>query len=238
MNKDNIPHHIGIIMDGNGRWAISHGKKRSYGHQQGGKALKRICKHISKLNISYLSVFAFSTENFKRDKEEVDTLMRLFIEYFKKEFKFLMDDDIKVLFSGRRKPLPSNVLEAMDEIVARTKNNKGLVFNICLNYGGQTEIVDMVKEVSELIASNKIKVSDIDKDFVNAHLYHDLPPLDLVIRTSGEQRISNFMLWQSAYAEYYFPSKYFPDFTEKDFDEAIIAYQNRNRRFGGTKNEK
>lgn len=231
----NLPKHIGIIMDGNGRWATSRGLKRTMGHREGGKTLKKLCKHISSLGIPYLSVFAFSTENFKREQEEVNTLMSLFIEYFQKEFSFLMKDNVRVLFSGRREPLPNNVLDAMDEIVLRTKDNTGPVFNICLNYGGQTEIVDMAKKISEDVLSGKLDTSDITIDTISHYLYQDLPPLDFVIRTSGEMRISNFMLYQAAYAEFYFPNVYFPDFNEAEFDKALAAYQSRDRRFGGVK---
>lgn len=225
--------HVGIIMDGNGRWATSRGLKRSMGHKEGGKTLKKLCKHILKLNIPYFSVFAFSTENFKREEEEVNTLMGLFIEYFQKEFAFLMKDHVRVLFSGRREPLPEKVLSAMDEITDKTKENTGPVFHICINYGGQSEIVDMTKKIGKDLLSGKLNIDDITSDVVSHYLYQDLPPLDFVIRTSGEMRMSNFMLYQAAYAEFYFPDVYFPDFNAEEFDKALLVYQSRNRRFGG-----
>lgn len=230
-----LPNHIGIIMDGNGRWATSRGLPRSMGHKAGAENLKKLCKHMNKLGIKYISLFAFSTENFKRSAEEVNYLMKLFVEMFHKEFKFLMDDNVKVVFSGKRDPLPENVLNAMDEIVNDSKSNTGTILNICLNYGGQDEIVDMVKKISNLVKNNKINVNDINTELVSKYLYNDLPPLDLVIRTSGEYRISNFMLYQSSYAEYYFPKILFPDFNPKEFDIAIEEYNKRNRRFGGVK---
>lgn len=224
-----IPNHIGIIMDGNGRWAEKRGLKRSFGHKEGAKTLKKLLNHIYKKGVKFLSLYAFSTDNFKRDKEEVDYLMNLFIEMFKKQFKDLEKNKIKVIFSGRRNPLPENVLEAMDEMSEKTKNNTNGTLNICLNYGGQEEIVDMVKKIVDL----NIPSEKITKELVNENLYQNLPPVDFVIRTSGEKRISNFLLWQSSYAEYHFPEVYFPDFKEKEFDEAILEFNKRKRRFGG-----
>ena len=224
-----IPNHIGIIMDGNGRWATKRGLKRSAGHKEGAKTLKKLLNHIYKRGVKYLSLYAFSTDNFKRSKEEVDYLMNLFIEMFKKQFKDLEKNNIKVLFSGRRSPLPKGVLDAMDEMSEKTKNNTSGTLNICLNYGGQEEIVDMVKKIID----QKIDSKDITKEIVNKNLYQNLPPVDFVIRTSGEKRISNFLLWQSSYAEYHFPEVLFPDFKEKEFDEAIVEFNKRKRRFGG-----
>ena len=225
----NIPNHVAIIMDGNGRWAEERGLKRSLGHKEGAKTLKKLLNHIYEKKVKYLSLYAFSTDNFKRSKEEVDYLMNLFIEMFKKQFKDLKEKNIKVLFSGRRKPLPDDVLSAMDEMSDETKNCTNGVLNICINYGGQEEIVDMVKKIID----KGVPSDEITKELVNANMYQDLPPVDFVIRTSGEQRISNFLLWQSSYAEYYFPKVYFPDFKEKEFDEAIIEFNKRKRRFGG-----
>lgn len=233
--NENIPVHVGIIMDGNGRWAMERGLERSIGHKNGAKNLKKLCIHVFERGVKYLSVYAFSTENFKREKKEVDFLMQLFIEMFYKEFSFLKDNNVKVLFSGKREPLPEKVLNVMDKIVDETKNMTGPVFNVCLNYGGQDEIVDMVKKISGLVKNDKLQIDEITKEIVNENLYHNLPPLDFVIRTSGEQRISNFMLYQSSYAEYYFPKVYFPDFNNDEFDLAIEEFQKRNRRFGGIK---
>lgn len=228
-----IPNHVGIIMDGNGRWAQKRGLARSLGHKAGADNLLSLCKHISKVGVKYLSLYAFSTENFKREAGEVNYLMNLFIELFNSKLKELSDNNVKVIFSGRREPLPEKVLKAMDEVVTYSENNTGLILNICINYGGRAEIVDMTKKLCELYKDNKITLEDIDYDLVNKNLYHELPDVDLVIRTSGELRISNFMLYQSSYAEYYFPETLFPDFNEKEFDKAILEFNKRNRRFGG-----
>ncbi len=228
-----IPNHVGIIMDGNGRWAQKRGLARSLGHKAGADNLLSLCKHISKVGVKYLSLYAFSTENFKREAGEVNYLMNLFIELFNSKLKELSDNNVKVIFSGRREPLPEKVLKAMDEVVTYSENNTGLILNICINYGGRAEIVDMTKKLCELYKDNEITLEDIDYDLVNKNLYHELPDVDLVIRTSGELRISNFMLYQSSYAEYYFPETLFPDFNEKEFDKAILKFNKRNRRFGG-----
>lgn len=228
-----IPNHVGIIMDGNGRWAQKRGLARSLGHKAGADNLLSLCKHISKVGVKYLSLYAFSTENFKREVGEVNYLMNLFIELFNSKLKELSDNNVKVIFSGRREPLPEKVLKAMDEVVTYSENNTGLILNICINYGGRAEIVDMTKKLCELYKDNEITLEDIDYDLVNKNLYHELPDVDLVIRTSGELRISNFMLYQSSYAEYYFSETLFPDFNEKEFDKAILEFNKRNRRFGG-----
>lgn len=228
-----IPNHVGIIMDGNGRWAQKRGLARSLGHKAGADNLLSLCKHISKVGVKYLSLYAFSTENFKREVGEVNYLMNLFIELFNSKLKELSDNNVKVIFSGRREPLPEKVLKAMDEVVTYSENNTGLILNICINYGGRAEIVDMTKKLCELYKDNEITLEDIDYDLVNKNLYHELPDVDLVIRTSGELRISNFMLYQSSYAEYYFPETLFPDFNEEEFDKAILEFNKRNRRFGG-----
>lgn len=233
--KKLFPKHVGIIMDGNGRWAQEKGMPRTMGHKKAVGTLKELCFHMSDLGIKYVSLFAFSTENFKREKSEVDFLMNLFISSFKEEFKFLTQKNVRVVFSGRREPLPEKVLEAMDEIVEDTKNNSELLLNICLNYGSHAEIVDTTKKICEMYKSGKISLDDIDEEFIQKNLYQDLPPLDYVIRTSGELRVSNFMLYQASYAEFYFPKVYFPDFDVKEFDKALDEFGKRNRRFGGIK---
>lgn len=232
-NKLIMPNHVGIIMDGNGRWAQRRGLSRSLGHKAGADNLLKLCKYISKTDVKYLSLYAFSTENFKREKNEVNYLMNLFIELFNSKLKELVELNIKIIFSGRREPLPDKVLKAMDDISRISSSNTGLVVNICINYGGRSEIVDMTRKLCELYKKNKITLDKIDEDFINKNLYNDLPDLDLVIRTSGELRISNFMLYQSSYAEYYFPEVLFPDFDDKEFDKAILEFNNRSRRFGG-----
>ena len=236
MKKDLvIPNHIGIIMDGNGRWAQKRGKIRSAGHRAGVDNFKKLMKYMSEVGVKYVSLYVFSTENFKREKVEVDFLMDLFVKMFRDEFNEIMDANCRVVFSGRREPLPKAVLEAMGEAQEKSKDNTGPELNICINYGGQYEIVDTTKKLCEMYKKGEISLDQIDKEFIQKNLYQDLPPLDYVIRTSGEQRISNFMLYQSSYAEYYFPETYFPDFDEKEFDKAIEVYNTRNRRFGGIK---
>ena len=236
MDKEmHIPNHVGIIMDGNGRWAQERGMVRTMGHKNAIKTLKALCLHMADKGIKYASLYAFSTENFKREKSEVDFLMDLFISSFKKEFKFLIEKNVRVVFSGRREPLPEKVLDAMDEIQEQTKNNKDLVLNICLNYGSHAEMVDTTKKICEMYKNGDISLDDINEDFIQKNLYQDLPPLDFVIRTSGELRLSNFMMYQASYAEFYFPQVYFPDFTPEEFDKAMIEFNKRNRRFGGVK---
>ena len=171
-------------------------------------------------------------------KEEVDFLMNLFISFFKKEFDFLVDNEIKVVFSGRDDPLPKKVIEARDSLVERTKDFTGMTVNICLNYSGQTEMVDTMKKVCKMYKDGDIELDDIDPSFIQKNLYQDLPPLDFVIRTSGELRLSNFMMYQASYAEFYFPKTLFPDFSPEEFDDAILAYNGRDRRFGGIDYEK
>ncbi len=228
-----VPRHLGIIMDGNGRWATERGLSRSQGHKAGARNLKKLLSYIFDKGIFCVSLYAFSTENNKRDKKEVDYLMNLFMTLFQKEFASFKELGIKVVFSGRRWDLPSNVWESASILEEETKMGKNRVLNICLNYGGQYEIVDMTKKIAALVLDGELKVCDITKEVVERNLYQDLPPLDFVIRTSGEKRISNFMIYQASYAEYYFPDTYFPDFDEKEFDLSILEYNKRKRRFGG-----
>lgn len=238
MQELNIPNHVGIIMDGNGRWAKERGLPRSMGHKSGADNLEKLSKYIFNQGVSTLSIFAFSTDNFKRSKDEVDYLMNLFVEMFNKKFDSLKREHIKIIFSGRREGLRDDVLKAIDKITLETEGNKEKILNICLNYDSQSEIVDCIKKISELVKNKGINIEEINKDLVDSNMYQFLEPIDLVIRTSGEYRVSNFMLWQSSYAEYYFPKTYFPDFDEAEFDKALVEYNKRNRRFGGIKNDK
>ena len=234
MNK-NVPNHVAIIMDGNGRWAQNKGLKRTKGHQKGADVLKKISEYVYDKKIKILSVFAFSTENWKRDKEEIDYLMDLFIKAFKDNFNMIKKKGVKVVFSGVKDKLSKKVIDTMDKMQIETKDNKNGIFNICLNYGGQDEIVEATKKISALVKDNKIDIKDIDKQLFSKNLFNDLPPIDLLIRTSGEYRISNFMLWQMAYAELYFTDTLWPDFNEEEFDKALDAFNKRERRFGGVK---
>lgn len=226
-----IPTHVAIIVDGNGRWAVDRGLPRIKGHDAGFENLKKISKYILSKGIKVLSLYCFSTENFKREKIEVDHLMDLFLIMFKKESSFFNKNNIKVVFSGADEPLPKKVIEARNKLVEMTKNNTGGTLNICLNYGGRREIVDATKK----IIHDNIKEEDITEDLFKKYLYNELPDVDLMIRTSGECRLSNFLLWELSYAELYFPKVKFPDFSESDFDDAIIVYNGRDRRFGGIK---
>lgn len=235
MSEVKIPTHVAIIMDGNGRWATERGLVRTNGHYAGYKNLKKLAVHILKKGVKVLSVFAFSTENFKRSNDEVSYLMNLFVEKLTKESSFFDKHNIKVIFSGRKEPLKTDVLAAMDMITKRTKDNDGGIFNVCLNYGGKAEIVDATKKIIEDVEKGKLGKDDITEEVFSNYLYQNLPPIDFVIRTSGEQRISNFMLYQAAYAEYYFPKTYFPDFDSKEFDKSLEEYTKRDRRFGGIK---
>ena len=227
-----VPSHVAIILDGNGRWAKERGLTRSMGHDAGFINLENISKYILSKGIKVLSVYAFSTENFKRSKDEVDYLMNIFANRFKGWSKVFNRENIKVVFSGRDKPLPNKVLKAMKELEEATKDNTKGILNICLNYGGRSELVDTCKKISRMVANKEISIDDIDEELISRNLYNDLPDVDLMIRTSGELRLSNFMLWQNSYAEFYFPKTYFPDFNEEEFDKAIIEYTKRDRRFG------
>ena len=234
----NIPKHVAIIMDGNGRWATKRNLSRSIGHLEGSKTLKKIVEYAFSNGIEILSVFAFSTENFKRSKEEVNFLMNLFVNKFKTEGKYFNEKNIKVIFSGRRKsPLPKKVITMIEKMEIETKNNTGGILNICINYGGHSEIIDATKKIIDDVKKEKVDINDLDEAMFSKYLYQDLAPIDLLIRTSGENRISNFMLWQLSYSEFYFPKTYFPDFDEKQFDLALLEYNRRDRRFGGIKNE-
>ena len=232
-----IPNHVAIIMDGNGRWATERGKKRSERHKEGAKALERLALHAEKLGVKVLSVYAFSTDNFKRSKEEVDYLMNLIIYYLNNKLQTVVDRGIKIVFSGRKIGLRDDVIAAIDTITDKTKNNDKCILNICLNYGAQEEIVDASPKVADDISTGKLKKEDLNRDNFYKYLYQDLPPIDLLIRTGREHRLSNFMLYQAFYAEIYFVDTYFPDFLENNLEEAISYYQNRDRRFGNVKTD-
>ena len=226
MEELKIPNHVGIIMDGNRRWAKERGKKSIDGHLAGANNIMELAKHVFNAGVKYLSIYAFSTENFNRSEEEVGYLMGLIIKFFNERAKELDENNIKIVFSGKRERLKDNVWQCICKVMEMTKNNTGGVLNVCLNYGGRAEIIDAVKKLKD---SNL----EINEENFAKCLYQDLPDLDFVIRTSGEMRISNFMLWQISYAEFYFPKVYFPDFDNREFDKALEEYSNRHRRFGG-----
>ncbi len=226
MNIENVPTHVGIIMDGNRRWAKEKGKKTIEGHLAGANRIINLASYIFSTGVKYLSLYAFSTENFNRSEEEVKYLMGLIVKFFTERVKELDEKNIKILFSGRKEPLSDKIYKVICDVQEMTKNNTGGVLNICLNYGGRSEIIDAVNKI---INSGET----IDEEAISKNMYQDLPDLDFVIRTSGEMRLSNFMLWQASYAEFYFPETYFPDFDEKEFDKALDEYSKRHRRFGG-----
>lgn len=236
--KLKIPNHVAIILDGNGRWAKERGLTRSQGHKMGFENLKNVSEYIFSKGIKVLSVYAFSTENFKRSKSEVDFLMSLFASKFGEYSTEMKKKNIKIVFSGKRMaPLPNSVIKIINEIEEDTKNNTGGIFNICVNYGGHSEIVEATKRICSSVKNNQLAIEDITEENFEHYLFQDLPPVDLMIRTSGEMRISNFMLWQISYAELYFPKCYFPDFDEEEFDKALLEYTKRDRRFGNINNE-
>ena len=236
--KKALPEHIAIILDGNGRWAKRRGLTRSMGHYHGALNLKNVILHAYHLGIKVVSLYAFSTENWRRPQEEIDYLMRLpktLEEPYKKAFEN-KDYEIRVIFSGRKDRLPSDLLASMQELESKTKHHTRLIVNVCVDYGAHHELLEATKQISEKVKNNELSVDSIDFTTIESHLYTaQLPPVDLLIRTSGEQRLSNFLLWQVAYAEFYFTPKHFPAFNEKQLELAIIDYQNRQRKFGGLK---
>jgi len=230
-----IPKHTAIIMDGNGRWAEQKGMPRIFGHQNGVTAVRKIVEASSKFNIEYLTLFTFSVENWDRPTSEVDTLMGLLVQTLKDEFEDMFKNNIKLNAIGDLDSLPNEVREELYTIIENTKGNTGMTLTLALSYGGKQEIFKAVKEISEKVKNDIICLDNFDDSVINDHLYtSDLPDVDLLIRTSGEKRISNFLLWQIAYAELYFTDVYWPDFTEEDLEKAIVEYQNRERRFGKT----
>lgn len=235
LNTEKLPEHIAIIMDGNGRWAKKNGFLRAIGHENGVKTVQRTVQACTELNIKYLTLYAFSTENWNRPKIEVDMLMKLIVKSLKKELKNFMDNGIRLNSIGNIQSLPASVSKELTEVLEKTQNNNKLTLTIALSYGSREEIVYATKQLADKVKNNIISVEDIDESIINKHLYtNNLPDVDLVIRTSGEQRISNFLLWQIAYAELYFTDVLWPDFTNEHLMEALQNYQDRERRFGKT----
>lgn len=234
LNPERLPKHVGIIMDGNGRWAQNKSFPRVVGHKAGLDALKEIVRESSDLGIEIITVYAFSTENWKRPMEEVNFLMNLLIEYMIKEIKELKSEGVKINIIGERENIPANVEKVIRASMEETKDNKGLKFNIAFNYGGRAEIINAVKLITEEIKNGKINIENINEDFLNSKMYTsgEADP-DLIIRTSGEYRLSNFLVWQSAYSELYFTDTLWPDFRKEELRKALKDYSIRNRRFGG-----
>jgi undecaprenyl diphosphate synthase len=235
IDLNNLPKHLAIIMDGNGRWAKKQGYLRAFGHERGTKSVKENIKSCARLGIENLTLYAFSTENWNRPKLEVDTLMKILVRSLKKELKTLQDNNIKLNTIGNLEKLPQSAQNELLDVIDKTKNNTRMTLTLALSYGAREEIVNAVRNISNKVKNNIISIDSIDDSIINEHLYtQNLPEVDLLIRTSGEHRISNFLLWQIAYAELYFTDVLWPDFKEQDLYEAIISYQKRERRFGKT----
>lgn len=234
VSPENIPQHVAIIMDGNGRWARKLGLPRVVGHRNGMMAIKRVTIAADEMGISVLTLYAFSTENWKRPQDEVDYLMSLPQEFLALELEELISKNVQVRMMGHTEGVPSNTLGALQEAIAKTKDNTGLILNFAFNYGGRREIVESVKKVTQLLQSGEITVDQITEEMIGKNLLScDLPEPDLLIRTGKELRLSNFMLWQTAYSELWFTDVYWPGFKEEHLREAVIAYGQRTRRYGG-----
>ncbi len=234
MSENRLPRHVAIIMDGNGRWAAKHKLKVALGHRQGVETLRDIIRETSDIGIYALSLYAFSTENWKRDKDEVDALMMLILEFFKSEIDELDAKNVCIRILGDKAALPEAQQKALCDAEKRTAGNTGLHLNIAINYGGRNELVTAARELVARVSAGEILPRDIDENMFSSCLYTaGLPDVDLLIRTSGEMRISNFLLWQCAYAEFVFPSVLWPDFTLKEYHQALDSYMTRDRRFGG-----
>ena len=234
IDKHKVPEHVAIIMDGNGRWATRRGLPRSFGHNQGVIVLKEIIKASKKLGCKVLTVYAFSTENWTRPPKEVDFLINLFKEVLRKEIKEIHQESIKIKFMGDLTPFPESLKKIIRNSESLTKNNNNFLLNVCVNYGGRQEIVKVAKELALKSFSGEIKPSEVNEELFNSELStRGIKDPELLIRTSGERRISNFLLWQLAYSEIYISEVFWPDFNEYEFLKAIIDYQSRNRRFGG-----
>jgi undecaprenyl diphosphate synthase len=235
IHPQNLPKHIAIIMDGNGRWAKEKGQLRVFGHENGTKSVRTTVESCAELGIKNLTLYAFSTENWNRPKLEVKTLMQLLISSLKKEMSTMQKNSIRLNAIGNLEHLPTRVRKELLHVIDETKNNTQMTLTLALSYGSRAELVNATKQICEKVKNNIISVENIDEPLINQHLYtQNLPDVDLLIRTSGEKRISNFLLWQIAYAELYFIDVYWPDFTNENLYEAIINYQKRERRFGKT----
>lgn len=235
IDKNNLPKHLAIIMDGNGRWAKNQGMLRVFGHEKGTKSVKQTVENCAKLGIEFLTLYAFSTENWNRPKIEIDSLMKLLVNSLKKELKTLQNNNIKLNAIGNLDTLPFGVKKELVEVIEKTQANNRMILTLALSYGARDEIINAVKLISEKVKNNIISVDAIEESIINQHLYtQNMPDVDLLIRTSGEHRISNFLLWQIAYAEFYFTDVLWPDFNEEELNKALISYQKRERRFGKT----
>ena len=232
-SKENMPKHIGLIMDGNRRWAKSKGKPIALGHKQGAETLEKITRYANKIGLEYLTVFAFSTENWRRPEEEVKILMKLLQSYIDRFSKIADSENVRVQFLGDTTAFSEKMQKGINDCINRTKNNTGVTLNILLNYGGRADIINSIKKISVMVKNGDFDISEINEETVSANLYtKDMPDPDLIVRTSGEMRLSGFLTWQSVYSEILFIDKKWPDFSEEDLDNAIVEYQKRTRRFG------
>lgn len=228
-----VPVHVGVIMDGNGRWAKKRGLPRKLGHREGAKNFRTITRHAKAVGVQYITFYAFSTENWKRPKDEVDAIMELFEKYLD-EVRDFVEENIRIRFIGDRSALSENLQRKMASVEEDSKDFTAMTLVLAINYGGRDEICHAVKAIARKVKEGTLDPEDITQDMIEANLYtEEIPPLDLVIRPSGEQRLSNFMIWQAAYAEFYYTNIMWPDFKNEDFDRAVLAYSERNRRFGG-----
>ncbi|WP_299046368.1 isoprenyl transferase [uncultured Polaribacter sp.] len=235
IDLDRVPKHVAIIMDGNGRWAKGQGMNRVFGHKNALTSVRQSIETAAEIGVEAITLYAFSTENWKRPKFEVDALMRLLVNSLKKEYDTFQKNDVKVNAVGNIENLPQNAQKTLSEVIEKTKNNKRIVMTLALSYGSREEIVNAIKNISKKVVNKELSLEEINENTINNHLYtFNLPEVDLMIRTSGEHRISNFLLWQMAYAELYFTDVLWPDFRREHFCNAIIDYQNRERRFGKT----
>jgi len=235
INTKKVPRHVAVIMDGNGRWAKLQGKPRVFGHKHGVKAVRETIEAAGNAGVEALTLYAFSTENWNRPKAEVNTLMALFVSSLKSEAKELMKNNIKFQVIGNQEALSKSVIKGLNKVIEQTKDNTALTLTIALSYGSREEIVNAIKNISKKVVNKELLLEEINENIINNHLYtFTLPDVDLMIRTSGEKRISNFLLWQIAYAELHFTDVLWPDFTKNDFYNAIIEFQNIERRFGKT----
>lgn len=236
-NQLAVPKHVAIIMDGNGRWAKERGLKRTEGHREGMEAIRRVAHHAANRGVKVLTLYAFSTENWKRPPQEVHYLMKLPVEFFDRFVPELIENNIRVHMMGIEEKVPSSTLKSIHKAMDETKHCTGMVLNFAFNYGGRLEITEAIKTIAQDVLEGQVAVRDIDEELIAQQLFsNDLAPysdIDLMIRTSGEQRLSNFMLWQNAYSEFYFAEKNWPDFNGALFDQALSSYQQRHRRYGG-----
>lgn len=239
LNPNKMPKHVAMILDGNGRWAKKRSKPRTFGHRKGAYNVRDIAIECQNLGIEYITLFCFSTENWNRPKDEVNYLMNQPIRYYKKYKEKLWNSNYRIKFIGRRDRIPSSMKEIMNELEEKTKNHTGLTITLCIDYGSFDEITTAVKNIATLVKNDTISIDDITPNLIENNLFtKDYPKLDLLIRTSGECRISNFLLWQLGYAELYFTNVLWPDFNKEELHKAILDYQGRNRRFGGLNDNK